>query len=106
MNQINMAQMLARMKTMATQAGNTEQLRGKGSDDADFSALLKKSIATVNDTQQQAGRLAEAFEKGDAQVDLAQVMVAVQKANISFQTITQVRNKLVEAYQDIKNMPV
>ncbi len=106
MNQINMTQMLAQMKTMAAQAGGMGSAQGKGGDDMDFAALLKKSISSVNETQKQAGNLAEAFEKGDPQVDLAQVMVALQKASISFQTMTQVRNKLVEAYQDIKNMPI
>ena len=56
--------------------------------------------------QQQAGQLATALEKGDPTVDVAQVMVAMQKANISFQAMTTVRNKLVSAYQEIMGMQV
>jgi flagellar hook-basal body complex protein FliE len=54
----------------------------------------------------QAGQLAESFSAGDPGVDLAQVMVALQKASVSFQAMTQVRNKLVDAYRDIMSMPV
>ena len=71
-----------------------------------FGDLFKQAINSVNDTQQQASELATAYEKGDPKVSLAQVMVATQKASVSFQAITQVRNKLVEAYQDIMNMPM
>ncbi len=106
MNQINMTQMLAQMKVMASQAGGADSQSGNVDGNVDFASLLKGSIDSVNDTKKQAGKLAEAFEKGDPQVDLAQVMVALQKASISFQTMTTVRNKLVEAYKDIKNMPI
>ena len=71
-----------------------------------FGDLFKQAINSVNETQQQSSALATAYEKGDPKVSLAQVMVASQKASVSFQAITQVRNKLVEAYQDIMNMPM
>jgi flagellar hook-basal body complex protein FliE len=50
--------------------------------------------------------MSDAFVKGEPNVDLTEVMVAVQKASLSFQAMTQVRNKLVQAYQDVMNMPV
>ena len=71
-----------------------------------FNDLFKQAIGSVNETQQQAGALATAYEKGDTGVSLAQVMVASQKASVSFQALTQVRNRLVDAYKDIMNMPV
>jgi flagellar hook-basal body complex protein FliE len=43
---------------------------------------------------------------GTSKVDLSDVMIASQKASVSFQAMTQVRNKLVQAYQDIMQMPV
>ncbi|MGZ5030965.1 MAG: flagellar hook-basal body complex protein FliE, partial [Methylobacter sp.] len=43
---------------------------------------------------------------GDTNVSLAEVMVASQKASVSFQAMLQVRNKLVEAYKDVMNMPI
>lgn len=71
-----------------------------------FGEMFQQAISSVNSTQQQANQLATAFETGDPKVSLAQVMVASQKASVSFQALTQVRNRLVDAYKDIMNMPV
>ncbi len=53
-----------------------------------------------------AKNLAEAFEKGDAGVELSQVMIEMQKARVSFEAVKQVRNQLVTAYQEVMSMPV
>ncbi len=107
MNDIDVNQLLAQMRSMAAAAqGNAVSGAAEGTDVEGFSTLLKGSLDKVNDLQRQAERLAQAFETGDKQVDLAQVMVALQKANISFQAMTQVRNKLVSAYQEIMGMQV
>ena len=108
MNDINVNQLLTQMRAMTSLAqGQPAAAAGAGAaGGADFAALLKGSVDKVNETQQQAGSLAQAFEAGDSQVDLSQVMIAMQKANISFQAMTQVRNKLVSAYQDIMAMQV
>lgn len=103
MSDMNVNQVLAQMRAMSLEAGNQVQETGGNTD---FSALLKQSIDSVNDTQQTAGKMAVAFETGDANVSLAEVMVATQKASVSFQAMLQVRNKLVEAYQDVMNMPM
>ena len=103
MSDMNVNQVLAQMRTMSLQAGGQGQETTK---ESDFSALLQQSIAAVNDTQQSAGKMAEAFETGAANTSLADVMVANQKASVSFQAMLQVRNKLVEAYQDVMNMPM
>jgi len=79
---------------------------GQGEKIPGFSDLFKQAVSSVNETQQQASAMATAYEKGDTGVSLSQVMVASQKASVSFQAITQVRNRLVEAYQDIMNMPM
>lgn len=71
-----------------------------------FGELFQQAIGSVNATQQQASQMATAFEQGDPRVSLAQVMVASQKASVSFQALTQVRNHLVDAYKDIMNMPI
>jgi flagellar hook-basal body complex protein FliE len=71
-----------------------------------FGDLLKRSIDAVNATQQDANAMRTAFEQGDQNLDLAEVMIAMQKSSVSFQAMVEVRNKLVEAYKDIKNMPV
>lgn len=105
MSEIDVNQLLIQMRAMAAQASGQTAAAGEAGQ-LDFGALLKQSIDKVNEAQQTAGKLAEAFELGDPKVDLTEVMVALQKANISFQAMTQVRNKLVSAYQEIMNMPV
>jgi flagellar hook-basal body complex protein FliE len=103
MSDMNINQVLAQMRAMSLDAGSQVQEAGSN---IDFSVLLKQSIDSVNETQQAAGKMAEAFETGAADVSLAEVMVASQKASVSFQAMLQVRNKLVEAYQDVMNMPM
>ena len=71
-----------------------------------FVNALQASLAQVNASQQQASKLGQAFEKGEGNVDLQDVMVAMQKANVSFQGAVQVRNRLVSAYHDIMNMQI
>lgn len=72
----------------------------------DFGAVLKGALDEVSGAQQAAGRLARDFALGTPDTGLQDVMVSLQKANISFQTMVQVRNKLVAAYHEIMNMQV
>lgn len=71
-----------------------------------FAQMLGDAVNKVNDVQQTSNQLATAFEMGDRGVDLTDVMIASQKSSLTFQAATQVRNKLVQAYQDIMQMPV
>lgn len=71
-----------------------------------FSNMFSQALNQVNDMQQTSGALQEAYIRGDGNVDITRVMVASQKASIGFQAVVQVRNKLVEAYKDVMNMPV
>lgn len=71
-----------------------------------FSEVMSQAVNSVNNVQQHAGNLAEAYQKGDPSVDITDVMIASQKASVSFEAAVQVRNKLVEAYRDIMNMPI
>ena len=50
--------------------------------------------------------MAADFERGVEGVELSQVMVEMQKARISFEALSQVRNKMITAYKDIMNMPI
>jgi flagellar hook-basal body complex protein FliE len=72
----------------------------------DFAALLKNSLDGINASQVDATRLARDFELGAPNASLNDVMISMQKANISFQQLVQVRNRLVSAYHDIMNMQV
>jgi flagellar hook-basal body complex protein FliE len=73
---------------------------------AGFGELFSRAIDSVNGTQQAANHLRESYEVGATGVSLTQVMVAAEKSSIAFDAMVQVRNKLVQAYQDIMNMPV
>jgi flagellar hook-basal body complex protein FliE len=72
----------------------------------DFGSLFESMLNSVNNAQGRAAELTRAFEFDDNKVDLAEVMIMQQKARLSFQTVLQVRNKLVSAYQEIMNMPI
>ncbi len=73
---------------------------------ADFQKTLSNAIDGVNKTQNEAGALQHAFEIGDPRADLARVMVAMQQSQVAFKATVEVRNRLVQAYQDVMNMPV
>ena len=78
-----------------------------GSDAAgsgDFASLVQQSLGQVNATQTQAQTATHQYQLGQNDVSLEDAMISMQKANISFQTTVQVRNKLVTAYNDIINM--
>ena len=72
---------------------------------ADFGGALKDAIGAVNDLQQTASASANGFAEG-RETNLVKVMIDSQKANIGFQAMVQVRNRMVTAYQDIMNMPI
>ena len=118
----NMAidQVLAQIRSLSTQAGAgvspaAGALGGLGaltppaggvSAAPAFGQMLKQGIDSVNQTQQSASALADAWERGTPGVDLAKVMIESQKASVSFRALTEVRNRLVTAYQDIMNMSI
>lgn len=89
------------------QSGTTPTKNGgQPSDKVDFGDVLKQSLDQVNQLQQTSKQMSKEFAMGDDSVDLADVMIAGQKASIGFQATVQVRNKLVQAYTDMMNMQV
>lgn len=75
-----------------------------GSTPSTFAQVLRKGIEQVDQSQHKAAALTDAFERGKPGVDLPQVMLQVEKASVSFRALTEVRNRLISAYQDIMNM--
>ncbi|BFM06726.1 flagellar hook-basal body complex protein FliE [Halioxenophilus aromaticivorans] len=71
-----------------------------------FGELFNKAIDNVNGLQQNASALSSAYARGDESVDITDVMIASEKSRVGFQATVQVRNKVIEAYQDIMNMPI
>jgi len=103
MSDMNVNQVLAQMRTLSVEASNKSEPVDTNND---FAALLKQSIDNVNNTQKTAGKMTSDFETGASDVGLSEVMVSVQKANVSFQAMVQVRNKLTDAYKQVMNMPM
>jgi flagellar hook-basal body complex protein FliE len=97
-----LSQMQALQSLASGQAVTTEIKPEQG---PSFGELMQQAVSRVNETQMQASSLTQAFEVGE-NVDLSEVMIAVQKSRISFEALTQVRNKLLSAYQDVMNMSV
>ena len=77
-----------------------------GAVDNGFAKLLKQGLDSVNQVQNKATTLASQFERGVPGVELPQVMLEMQKANVSFRALAEVRNKFVDAYREIMNMPL
>ncbi len=71
-----------------------------------FATMLKSAIDNVNALQSETVRLRTAYEKGDPDVDIVEVMVAAQKSSVAFDATMQVRNKLVGAYQEVMRMAI
>jgi flagellar hook-basal body complex protein FliE len=103
-------QVLSQLRSAAARAGggigNAASPAAAGIKQADFASVLKASLDQVNSSQQHAAKLARDFELGAPEANLQDVMVSIQKANISFQQTVQVRNRLISAYHDIMNMQV
>ena len=105
-NTISPDTLLAQMRAMAAQAQGKTADSTSAPGQSEFSELLKQSVDKVNETQAESSKLQQAFQAGDPNVQISEVMVAMQKSNVSFQAMLQVRNKLVSAYQEIMNMQV
>jgi len=106
MNEISPAQLLDQIRILNKGLQSTPADAVGPAQRPDFGDLLGKSLNTVNELQQQSHAMKTGFENGTGSASLAEVMIAGQKADISFRAVTEVRNKLVQAYQDIMNMPV
>jgi flagellar hook-basal body complex protein FliE len=100
----NIDQMVNQLRAVAAQATATPVPQDASSQN--FAAMLKSAVDEVNSAQMDAKQLTRQFETGDADVNLQDVVLSLQKASLSFQTMVQVRNKLVSAYQEIMNMQV
>lgn len=107
MSDMNIDKVLMQMRVLAAQASGapaTAETASTGG--VNFSELLGQSVSAVNETQKTSGDLKTRFEMGDQGVSMVDIAVASEKARISFTAMTEVRNKLVEAYKDVMSMPV
>jgi flagellar hook-basal body complex protein FliE len=112
MSNMEIDRVLAQIRSIS-QAGATGGVGGvrgaagaPGAVDNGFAKLLKQGLDAVNETQNKSTTLQSQFERGVPGVELPQVMLEMQKANISFRALAEVRNKFVDAYREIMNMPL
>ena len=81
--------------------GAVTQTEGEG-----FGTAMKDAIDAVSNQQKRAEDLTNRFQAGDPDTSIAQVVVEMQKASISFQAMSEARNRIVDAYREIMNMSV
>jgi len=101
-----MDQLLSELRSAAALAGGKTADHAAPAGGPDFAQVLKSTIDQVSAAQVDARQMAEDFSSGQSEVNLQDVMINLQKANLSFQQMVQVRNKLVSAYHDIMNIQV
>ena len=109
MSSMQIQQVLAEMRALqARAAGTPAEIAAPAHtrQAPDFASLMKDSVDRIAAMQNQATALASAYETGDKSVDLTKVMLEVQKADLAFRAMTQVRNKLLDAYTQVMNMSV
>jgi flagellar hook-basal body complex protein FliE len=85
--------------------GSLKERATQDKDNTAFSEILGDAIEQVNSLQSQAGDEVQKVMTGEA-TDIHTAMIAVQQADVSFQMMMQVRNKLVSAYQEIMKLQV
>lgn len=110
MSDVAINQVLSQMRSMQAlaqgQSVGSELRATEAASSSQFSNLMTQSIADVNASMQESKAVTAAFESGDPSVSLAEVMITAQKASLQFTGMTEVRNKLLNAYQEVMNMPV
>ncbi|MEE8452622.1 MAG: flagellar hook-basal body complex protein FliE [Thermoguttaceae bacterium] len=93
------------MLSPAQLAGPTSGQPDPSKDSTSFKDFLLDSIREVNSMQQEADKAVEKLVTG-GEVNPAEVLTAVQKADMAFRMMIQVRNKMVQAYEEVKNIRV
>ena len=106
MSDFRIDDVLQQMRALAKTADGGFDKVVEDGQQVNFAQLLKQTMGKVNSGQQHAAQLADAFERGDTQVNVAEVMVAMHKSSLAFQALTQVRNHMLTAYKEIMNMQI
>ena len=86
-----------------TLTGTTPATPGEGQ--ASFKDVLMKNLNEVNQLQQDADKSLEDYVTGKSQ-NMGEVISASQKASLAFGMLTQIRNKLQDAYDEVKNLRI
>ncbi len=106
MDKLSANQLLQNMQQLIEQSQAQSSPVQKTIGASNFHEIFSSALNQVNQLQVHAGQMTQRFELGEPGIELSDVMMAVQKANVSFEAVLQVRNRLVSAYQEIMNMPI
>ena len=90
---------------MKSNIGHGDNLSKLKIQDPSFSDLLIQSVTKVNTLQHQANSAVEKLVSGETK-NIHETMLAVERADIAFKTMNQIRSKVVEAYKEIMRMQV
>ncbi|WP_110677664.1 flagellar hook-basal body complex protein FliE [Salinicola sp. RZ23] len=98
---------LQQMQALSNQAaGQSAGAAAVPDQPGSFAGELQASLGRINQMQQSAKQQSMAFQAGDPDVALNDVMIDMQKASVSFEMGVQVRNRLVTAYKDVMSMQI
>jgi flagellar hook-basal body complex protein FliE len=106
MSQFSVDSVLAQIRSMQGQISGAAAPKAQppAAGGVSFMDSLKGAVDSVNKTQHAAQKAATDFELG--RTDIASAVMAMQSSQVAFKAMTEVRNKVVRAYQDIMNMPI
>ena len=107
-SRVEISETLSKIKALASQSKAPAAIESAG-EAPGFNQLLnlaKGSIADINTSQIQAEALSSSYLAGNPQISMSQVMVSSMKSKLAFEGLLVVRNKLLESYKEIMNMPV
>jgi len=90
---------------MASQLSGQASSAGAAGSPVSFKSLLADALSEVNNLQQRADTSAVKLAAGEP-IAIDEVMLAMQKADLALQLTQQIRNKLVEAYQEVSRMQI
>ena len=93
---------LNRLRDKMQPQGSSAAQKGENA----FGDMLKEAIQEVNDLTTEADAAIKKQIAAGETTDLHSTMIALQKAEVSFQTMMQIRNKIIRAYEEIMRMPV
>ncbi len=106
MSQMEINRVLEQIRSLSaqTQVGTSQAPQTQQTGPSAFANIMRQGLDSVNQAQSKAEQLTDAFARGTPGVELPQVMLEVSKAGVSFKALSEVRNRLITAYQDIMNM--
>ncbi|MGQ0697957.1 MAG: flagellar hook-basal body complex protein FliE [Panacagrimonas sp.] len=109
MSEIDVTRVLSQIRALQAQtSAPARSTTGPASAEAakGFGRVMEAALDKVSLSQSKAGELQNKFQLGDANTDLASVMLASSRAQVEFKGLVEVRNRMVRAYQDIMNIPL